>query len=207
MLPQDVTEKTLADRLAALGGTIYRGVAATSVQQTADRVQVSVASQDGESAISARYVVGADGMHSKVRAAADIKFEGAPYSESFVLADVHMDWPLRDQDVSLFFSAAGLAVIAPLPNGSYRSVATLADAPERPGVEDIQRLIYARGPTAQPARVKDDLSSRFASITGWPRVSQRSPVFSLATLRMHSPAVRACADWSTPACSANCCRM
>jgi 2-polyprenyl-6-methoxyphenol hydroxylase-like FAD-dependent oxidoreductase len=162
MLPQDVTEKTLADRLTALGGTIYRGVAATSVQQTADRVQVSVASQDGESAIRARYVVGADGMHSKVRAAADIEFEGAPYAESFVLADVHMDWPLRDQEVSLFFSAAGLAVIAPLPNGSYRIVATLANAPEQPGVDDIQKLLDARGPTRQPARVKDVIwSSRF----------------------------------------------
>jgi 2-polyprenyl-6-methoxyphenol hydroxylase-like FAD-dependent oxidoreductase len=162
MLPQDVTERTLADRLAALGGTIHRGIAATSVRQTAGGVQVSVASQDGENTIRARYVVGADGMHSKVRAAADIEFEGAPYSESFVLADVHMDWPLRDQEVSLFFSAAGLAVIAPLPNGSHRIVATLADAPEEPGVEDIQRLIDARGPTEQTARVKDvTWSSRF----------------------------------------------
>ena len=32
MLPQDVTEKILADRLAALGGVIHRGVAATAVQ-------------------------------------------------------------------------------------------------------------------------------------------------------------------------------
>ena len=31
MLPQDVTEKTLADRLAALGGTIHRGIAATKI--------------------------------------------------------------------------------------------------------------------------------------------------------------------------------
>jgi 2-polyprenyl-6-methoxyphenol hydroxylase-like FAD-dependent oxidoreductase len=121
-----------------------------------------VTSQTGEKLIRARYVVGADGMHSEVRAAAGIRFEGAAYEESFVLADVHMDWPLQNKEVSLFFSAAGLVVIAPLPDGSFRMVATLADAPERPGVADLQALIDARGPSMQPGRVKDVIwSSRF----------------------------------------------
>src|SRR5262249_29962939 len=124
MLPQDITEKVLAERLIALGGTIHRSSAATKVDPCDGGVKVSVRSQAGESVIRARYVVGADGMHSMIRAAADIRFEGAPYPESFVLADVRMDWPLRDKEVSLFFSAAGLAVIAPLPDGSYRVVAT-----------------------------------------------------------------------------------
>ena len=162
MLPQDITEKVLAERLIALGGTIHRGSTATKVDPGDGGVKVSVKSQTGESVICARYVVGADGMHSIIRAAADIKFEGSPYPESFVLADVRMDWPLRDKEVSLFFSAAGLAVIAPLPDGSYRVVATLKDAPERPEVRDIQALLDARGPSTQPAKVNDVIwSSRF----------------------------------------------
>jgi 2-polyprenyl-6-methoxyphenol hydroxylase-like FAD-dependent oxidoreductase len=101
-------------------------------------------------------------MHSNVRAAAGIAYEGAPYEESFVLADIHMDWPLRDPEVSLFFSAAGLVVVAPLPGGAYRVVATLENAPERPGLADIQALIDARGPAAQRGRVRQVIwSSRF----------------------------------------------
>src|SRR5262249_41580429 len=116
----------------------------------------------GKGAIEARYVVGADGMHSMVRTAAGIEFEGAAYAESFVLADVHMDWPLQNREVSLFFSAGGLVVVAPLPDGSYRVVATLDDAPEHPGVEDIQALINARGPSVRGGEVKDVIwSSRF----------------------------------------------
>jgi 2-polyprenyl-6-methoxyphenol hydroxylase-like FAD-dependent oxidoreductase len=163
MLPQDVTERILAERLIALGGMIHRGFTATKVDQCDGIVKVLVKSQTGECVIRARYVVGADGMHSMIRAAADIEFEGAPYPESFVLADVRMDWPLRDKkEVSLFFSTAGLAVVAPLPDGSYRVVATLEDAPERPEVKDIQALIDARGPGAQRAKVNDLIwSSRF----------------------------------------------
>jgi 2-polyprenyl-6-methoxyphenol hydroxylase-like FAD-dependent oxidoreductase len=42
--------------------------------------------------------------------------------------------------------------VAPLPDGSYRVVATLNDPPANPGIADIQRLLDRRGPTA-PCRV------------------------------------------------------
>ena len=162
MLPQNETEKILADRLLALGGTIHRGVAATAASQTEGGVQVAVSSPAGESIMRARYVVGADGMHSKIREAAGIAFDGTAYGHSFVLADIHMDWPLQDREVSLFFSEAGLVVVAPLPGGVFRIVATLDPAPEHPGISDIQALLDARGPTAQRAKVKDVIwSSRF----------------------------------------------
>ena len=47
MVPQDVTERVLADRLVALGGAIHRGVTATELKQGADRVHVSLASDAG----------------------------------------------------------------------------------------------------------------------------------------------------------------
>src|SRR5262245_12760149 len=91
MLPQDATEKILAERLAALGGMIHRGVAVTWVRDSAAGAEVEVTSPAGTQTIRARYVVGADGMHSNVRTAAGIAYEGAPYEESFVLADIHME--------------------------------------------------------------------------------------------------------------------
>jgi len=87
--------------------------------------------------VNARWVVGCDGMHSRVRDDAQIAFAGAAYEQSFVLADVHMDWPLARDEVSLFFSPAGLVVVAPLPGNRYRIVATVDEAPERPSVADV----------------------------------------------------------------------
>ena len=107
MIPQDVTERVLADRLAALGGTIHRGVTATAASQDANGARVTVASAAGTQIIAARYVVAGDGLDSLVRRAAGIGFDGEPAEGSFVLADVRMDWPLGRDEVSLFFSRAG----------------------------------------------------------------------------------------------------
>jgi 2-polyprenyl-6-methoxyphenol hydroxylase-like FAD-dependent oxidoreductase len=161
MIPQTSTEALIATRLADLGGTIHRGVRALGA--TADEVgaTVRVMAAGGERRIRARYVVGADGMRSVVREAAGIGFQGEAYGDSFVLADVQMDWPLGADEVSLFFSPAGLVVIAPLPGGSYRIVATLDDAPETPGIADIQKLLDARGPSAGARVTRIGWASRF----------------------------------------------
>jgi 2-polyprenyl-6-methoxyphenol hydroxylase-like FAD-dependent oxidoreductase len=189
MLPQDVTETILADRLGALGGTIHRGLTATAVHQVHDGVQVTMSSPAGEGTIRARYVIGADGMHSVVRDSAGIGFEGGRYAESFVLADVRMDWQLRTE-VSLFFSPSGLVVVAPLPGGNFRVVATLKDAPERPRVEDIQALIDARGPTMQPGKVHEVIwSSRFRVHHRLASSYRRERLFLVGdAAHVHSPA-------------------
>jgi 2-polyprenyl-6-methoxyphenol hydroxylase-like FAD-dependent oxidoreductase len=162
MLPQDITERVLAARLAEVGGVLHRGVAATRVTPSDAAVEVALDTGDDEHTITARYVVGADGMRSVVREASGIAFEGSTYGESFVLADVRMHWPLGRDEVSLFFSPAGLVVVAPLPGGAFRIVATLDEAPERPDVADVQALVDARGPAALPGRVTEVIwSSRF----------------------------------------------
>jgi len=162
MLPQNNTEEILASRIASLGGIIHRGVTATHVQQDADGVFVTVTVDGSEQTISARYVVGADGMHSVVRQATSIAFDGGTYDASFVLADVHLDWPFKQTEVSLFFSPAGLVVVAPLPDGTYRIVATFDKAPETLAVGEIQALLDERGPSANRAIVKEvTWSSRF----------------------------------------------
>jgi 2-polyprenyl-6-methoxyphenol hydroxylase-like FAD-dependent oxidoreductase len=162
MLPQDVTEAVLAERIAELGGSIERGVTAESIVQEERGARVTV-SQGGERhVISAAWVVGGDGMHSLVRRAGGIEFEGASYGESFVLADVHLDRAPAPDEVSLFFSPDGMVVVAPLPNGTFRVVATLENAPDAPTRADVQALLDARGPAKRPCRVLDvTWSSRF----------------------------------------------
>jgi 2-polyprenyl-6-methoxyphenol hydroxylase-like FAD-dependent oxidoreductase len=162
MLPQDMTEKILAEGLAEAGGAVRWGCTVEALVETREGIQVTVASSEGRQTIHARYVVGADGMHSLVRQTAGIGFTGGSYEESFVLADVEMTWGHGRDEVMLFFSPAGLLVVAPLPAGTYRLVATLDDAPERPGVADVQALLDARGPTHAPGRVSQvHWSSRF----------------------------------------------
>ncbi|MFC4051530.1 FAD-dependent oxidoreductase [Actinomadura syzygii] len=159
MVPQDVTEEVLAARLRATGGEVRRGHEVVSLVQDGDGVTAATAT--GET-VRARYAVGADGMHSTVRELAGIGFAGAGYAQSFVLADVRLDWGLRPDEVQLFFSPAGLVVVAPLPGGRHRIVATMDDAPERPALADVQALLDERGPRRSPGRVTEVVwSSRF----------------------------------------------
>ncbi len=162
MVPQSTTEAVIEARLLELGGDVRRGIRATDIVSDTTGATVRLTGSSGDEVIHARYVVGADGMRSVVRESCGIAFEGAAYSESFILADVVMAWPLGPSEVSLYFSPAGLVVVAPLPDGSYRIVATLDNAPERPDLPDIQALLDQRGPAAISAKVTKLLwSSRF----------------------------------------------
>jgi 2-polyprenyl-6-methoxyphenol hydroxylase-like FAD-dependent oxidoreductase len=159
MLPQDITESVLAGRLDELGGTVHRGYELARLEQ--DAAGVTATMRGGET-VRASYAVGADGMHSAVRAQAGIGFAGGSYGESFVLADVHLDWELDEREVMLYFSPAGLLVVAPLPGGRHRIVATVEEAPEHLDRDHIQALLDARGPQRRPTRVEDVVwSSRF----------------------------------------------
>jgi 2-polyprenyl-6-methoxyphenol hydroxylase-like FAD-dependent oxidoreductase len=101
-------------------------------------------------------------MHSAVREHAGIPFTGGSYAESFVLADVRLSGALPSDEVILYFSPAGMVVVAPLPGGVHRIVATVADAPEKPDVAFVQALLDTRGPQREPAFVHEVLwGSRF----------------------------------------------
>lgn len=80
-----------------------------------------------------------------------------------MLADVHLGGgALPDDEVVLYFSPAGMVVVAPLPDGVHRIVATVDDAPAQPDARFVQALLDARGPEAERATVRDVLwGSRF----------------------------------------------
>lgn len=160
MIPQNVTEAVLLARLEALGGRVYRPYEVTEIRQDAGGVTATMAT--GET-VTAAYLAGTDGMHSMVREQVRTGFTGDSYPQSFVLADVHMDWPLPRDEVMLYYHSDGLVVVAPLPGDRrYRVVATVPEAPEHPDRDFVQTLLDARGPRREPARVDDIVwSSRF----------------------------------------------
>jgi 2-polyprenyl-6-methoxyphenol hydroxylase-like FAD-dependent oxidoreductase len=164
MIPQNRTEAILGARLRDLGGQVHRPYTVLDLRPHRAGLEVTVG-RDGDGppqTIQARYVVGADGMYSIVRERAGIAFAGDSYEQAFVLADVRMTWALGRDEVMLFFSPDGVMVVAPLPGGTHRIVATVAEAPEHPSSADVQRLLDTRGPLSQPARVEQIAwSSRF----------------------------------------------
>jgi len=144
MVPQNVTEQVLLERLEELGGSVHRPYVASGVSQTADGAEVTLDSGD---MIMAQYVVAADGMNSTIRDLAGLGSNGnGALPLSFALADVRVEGGLPADEVLLFFSKAGMLVVAPLPDGSFRLVAEVDDAPEQPDVAYAQELLDGRGP-------------------------------------------------------------
>jgi 2-polyprenyl-6-methoxyphenol hydroxylase-like FAD-dependent oxidoreductase len=159
MVSQAVTESVLLQRFAELGGQVLRPRALADLTQ--DEAGATATLDDG-SRLRARYVVGADGMHSTVRERAHIGFSGGSYGESFVLADVRLSGGVPSAEVILYFSPAGMVVVAPLPDGVHRIVATVDEAPEQPSAAYVQALLDERGPKRERAIVHEVLwGSRF----------------------------------------------
>ena len=171
MIPQDETETILVERLRHLGVRVRRSTQVTAIDHSQEAVVVSYADGDAVGQIRCRYVVGADGLNSTVRAAANIDFPGFVYG-SFLLADVRMTWPIPTSEVTLFFSLEGPVVVAPMSHGRYRVVAQRADAPAHPTIADVQSLIDRCAPRAQATvsellwgsrfKVHHKLADRFA---------------------------------------------
>ena len=143
IIPQDETEAILTERLRQLGHRINRSARLSRYEVSGDAVRALVEGSADEWTVDARYIVGADGEKSTVRAGADIAFPGHTYG-SFLLADVRMNWPLPKSEVGLFFSPGGPLIVVPMSNERYRVVAQLDNAPSEPTPEDVQRILSER---------------------------------------------------------------
>jgi 2-polyprenyl-6-methoxyphenol hydroxylase-like FAD-dependent oxidoreductase len=142
MISQADTERLLLERLEQLGGLVVRPKRLAALRQDTD---AAVATFDDGDEISARYVVGADGMNSTVRSAAGIEFRGHVYPESFALADVRLTGDVPVGEILLFYAQEGLVVVAPLPGDVYRIVAPVPEAPREPSRDFVQQVLDSRG--------------------------------------------------------------
>jgi 2-polyprenyl-6-methoxyphenol hydroxylase-like FAD-dependent oxidoreductase len=162
MYPQDRTERLLLGALERIGGSVERPVDMVDFRADGAGITTMLDVAGTQTFVESPWLVGCDGMHSTVREQAGIAFEGAAYEQGFVLADLSMSWPLSRDEVSLFYSPQGLVVVAPLPEDRFRIVATDDTAPEFPSKAYVQALLDGRGPSADPAQVRDVAwSSRF----------------------------------------------
>ena len=136
---QAETERLLLAYLEKLGVVIERGVEVASVDPQSAAVTLRAGSR--EERVEPRFVVGCDGAHSVVRHAGKFAFEGEPYEQDFVLADVRLKEATTD--LHLFFDDRGVFALLPLANDAYRIISTRADAPDKtsePTLDEVQAL-------------------------------------------------------------------
>lgn len=142
------TERILLEGLRAAGGDVLRPYEVTEVRPDRDGATVTVLGPDGVEQVRARFVIGADGTHSRVRQQAGISFLGGDYPQSFVLADAVLDeWPLEFDEVQNFFSPSGIVVSGPLPEKHRRVLTTVDEDPAEIDVPFVQGILDERGPT------------------------------------------------------------
>ncbi len=80
-LPQPRLERLLDERAGELGAEVRRGHEVLGIGQDDASVTADMHGRDGSYRVTARYLVGCDGAHSKVRDWAGIPFPGTTYPE------------------------------------------------------------------------------------------------------------------------------
>ena len=156
-VPQDVTETILRQRVSELGGSVEQRTELSSLRQDLGGVTATVTGPGGTvRAVTADYLVGADGAHSRVRSELGLDFRGHPYAQDWLLADVHLGWDRPDDEMHAFFRRDGLPLIC-MPMREHRWRVILPYAGERgrrpPTLEEIQQLVGERAP--EPVPVSD----------------------------------------------------
>lgn len=161
-LDQTKTERVMTEKLAEFGVAVERGVELVDFLDTGDDVELSLRHRDGrEEHASTPYLLGCDGAHSLVRQHLDMDFEGKTFPGSFLLADLHIDWNMPDEDdFYVFASDEGLVPIFNLGGGVSRLVADIPEGqiPEgqhggAPSLEQCQAIVDRR--LAQRIRLSD----------------------------------------------------
>ncbi|BBU31733.1 3-(3-hydroxyphenyl)propionate hydroxylase [Burkholderia sp. THE68] len=156
-LAQFETERILEAALARHGGHVEYGATLADFTVSADFIDARIQDACGESrTIRCRWLVGCDGARSTVRRQLNVAYEGDQYPQTFMLADVDVEWNLPRGRMYRFNVTgegdAGSTTLAALPvRGSARryrlSMVLLADDAARhtlnstPDFAEIERIM------------------------------------------------------------------
>jgi 2-polyprenyl-6-methoxyphenol hydroxylase-like FAD-dependent oxidoreductase len=153
-VPQDVTETILRQRVAELGGRVEQGTELSGLTVDPGGITATVSGPGGVvRTVTADYLVGADGAHSRVRNELGLDFRGHPYTQDWLLADVCLGWDRPEDEMHAFFRRDGRPLICmPMRGHRWRVILPYAGERDRqaPTLEEIQRLVGERAPEHVP---------------------------------------------------------
>ena len=113
---QAETENVIEASVEELDQHVEWSVELVASLDTGDDIVATLRHEDGrEEKVRTRYLLGCDGAHSAVRRAAGIAFEGAPYHQDFLLADVDVCWKdqVRHDSLELVLPSRGVLAVFP----------------------------------------------------------------------------------------------
>lgn len=193
-VPQPVTEELLYERLIQLGGTVEWSTEAESVTVAAEEATVELKGPGGDRGTAqARWLIAADGAHSKVREGLGIPFEGSTYARDFLLGDglLEAEGPTRlpAAEAQYHLTPDGVLVVVALPEGGHRVFFDLpagsGEAPGRRRAPEAARRPRSRGWTLTSTA----WTSRFRVHTKVAAAFRSGPVFLAGdAAHCHSPA-------------------
>lgn len=125
-LPQDRTEAHLIAALKQYGVEVEYMRPLTNYHVRADHIALEFGQYVKA---DARYLIGADGVHSRVRATAGIHYVGKSLPGSWSIADVmSTGWRHKDRFQGFLLPHGEIAVVVPMAPDRYRVVSSLPDA-------------------------------------------------------------------------------
>jgi 2-polyprenyl-6-methoxyphenol hydroxylase-like FAD-dependent oxidoreductase len=150
MFPQDQHEELLIERLTAAGVTVERSTELVDFQERDGRVQARLRAPDGrELACQARYIVGCDGAHSRVREVLGIGFPGGTYERVFYVADVELHGAVANHELHVAIDDVDFFAVFPLKGKNVaRLIGTIREESEQGRQqltwEDVSQRAIAR---------------------------------------------------------------
>lgn len=139
LIPQAQIELLLLDDLRSHGVEVNRPCELTHLEQ--DEHHATARFSNGESA-TFRYVIGADGAHSLVRKAAGLTFEGAPYADTFLLADCKVGGADTENRARFYLHGKQFALQFPLAGTEGSRIYAVAEgADAEPTLDNVQQIV------------------------------------------------------------------
>lgn len=154
-IPQEQTERVLAERLAALSPpALRRGETVAAVHDLGNEVLTVSGSGTHRSAL----LIGADGARSTVRDAAGISAGVRPYPDAYVMGDFP-DTTMDGSTAALYLEPDGIVESFPLPGAVRRWVVRMPSLVADPTAETVAGLVTERTGVAVDSSNNTMLSS------------------------------------------------
>ncbi|MCA0403020.1 MAG: FAD-dependent monooxygenase [Proteobacteria bacterium] len=126
-LPQNQTETIFYQALSNKGITVEWQKELIALTQDKEEVTAIVKTKEGDEQIKAKWLIAADGAHSKVRDCLNLPFIGNAYKETWWLADLSIEWQEPHNKLVIFASHKGPVACFPIAKNRYRIVMTASE--------------------------------------------------------------------------------